>query len=55
LLNILHIPFACTSSSSVPTILRFGILNESVSSYIFFSWVLSCLTNNSSVFPNLLD
>jgi hypothetical protein len=32
-------------------ILRFGLLMESVSSCIFLSQVLSCLTNYSSVFP----
>jgi hypothetical protein len=37
-LNILCIPFACTSSpSSMPMILRFVLLLESVRSYIFFS------------------
>jgi hypothetical protein len=44
--------FACTSSpSSMPMILRFGLLMESVSSCIFLLKVLSCLTNSSSVFP----
>jgi hypothetical protein len=48
LLNILRIPFACTSSpSSMPMILKFGLLMESVSSCVFFSQVLSCLTNSS--------
>jgi hypothetical protein len=52
LLNILQIPFVCTSSpSSVPMILRFVLLMESVSSYIILSQVLSCLINSSSVFP----
>jgi hypothetical protein len=46
LLNILQISFACTSSS-MPIILRFGLLMESVSSYVFLSQVLSCLTNSS--------
>uniref|UniRef100_A0A8C0ZY54 Phosphatidylethanolamine-binding protein 4 n=1 Tax=Castor canadensis TaxID=51338 RepID=A0A8C0ZY54_CASCN len=32
-------------------ILKFGLLMELVSSCIFFSQVLSCLTNSSSVFP----
>jgi hypothetical protein len=31
-------------------ILRFGLLMKSVSSCIFSSQVLSCLTNSSSVF-----
>jgi hypothetical protein len=35
----------------MPMILRFGLLMESVSSCIFLSQVLSCLTNSSSVFP----
>jgi hypothetical protein len=53
LLNILGIPFASTSSpSSIPMILRFHLLMESVSPCIFFSQVLSCLTNRlSSAFP----
>jgi hypothetical protein len=38
LLNILHIPFACTSSpSSMPMILMFDLLMESVSSCISLS------------------
>jgi hypothetical protein len=38
LLNILCIPLVCTSSpSSVPMIFKFGLLMESVSSWIFFS------------------
>jgi hypothetical protein len=37
-------------SFSMPMILRFGLLMESVSSRIFLSQVFSCLTNNSSVF-----
>jgi hypothetical protein len=46
LLNILWIPFACTSSpSSMPMIFRFGLLMQSVSSCIFLSQVLCCLTN----------
>jgi hypothetical protein len=32
-------------------ILSFGLFMDSVSSCIFFSQVLSCLTNSSSVFP----
>jgi hypothetical protein len=43
LLNILRIPFACTSSlSSMPMILRFGVLMESVSLAFSFhrSWVV---------------
>jgi hypothetical protein len=49
-LNMLHIPLVCTSSpSSMPMILRFG-LKESLSSYIFLSQLLSCLTKISSVF-----
>jgi hypothetical protein len=51
LLNILRILFACTSSSSISMILRFGLLMELVSSYIFLSQVLSCMSNTSSVFP----
>jgi hypothetical protein len=36
LLNTLQIPFACTSSpSSMPMILRFGLLMESVLAYSF--------------------
>jgi hypothetical protein len=51
LLNILQILYACPSSpSSMPMILMFGLLMESVSYCIFFSQVLSCLTNSSSVF-----
>jgi hypothetical protein len=51
LLSILQIPFACTSyPSSMPMILRFGLLMELVSSCIFLSQVLSCLTNSSSIF-----
>jgi hypothetical protein len=41
-LNILCIPFAGTSSS-MPMILRVGLLMESVGPCIFFSQVLSCL------------
>jgi hypothetical protein len=41
----------CTSSpSSMSMILRFGLLIESLSSCIFLSQILSCLTNISSVF-----
>jgi hypothetical protein len=51
LLNILWIPFAWTSSpSSIPIILRFGLLMEPVNYCIFHSQLLSCLTNISSVF-----
>jgi hypothetical protein len=51
LLNILSIPLTCTSSpSSIPMILWFGLLRESLSSYIFLSQLLSCLTKSSSVF-----
>jgi hypothetical protein len=39
------------SPSSMPMILKFGLLIHSVNSYIFLSQVLSCLTNSSSVFP----
>jgi hypothetical protein len=34
----------------LPMILRFGLLMESVSSCIFLSQVLSCLTNSSLLF-----
>jgi hypothetical protein len=34
----------------VPMLLRFGLLMESASSCIFFSQVLSCLTNSSQFF-----
>jgi hypothetical protein len=34
----------------MPMILKFGLLMESVSSCIFFSQVLGCLINSSSVF-----
>jgi hypothetical protein len=55
-LNILQIPFAYTSSPSLmPMILMFGLLVESVSSCIFFSQVLSCLTNSSLVFPLIIS
>jgi hypothetical protein len=51
LLNILHVPFACTySPSSMPMILRFGLLTESMNSCIFLSQLLSLLSKNSSVF-----
>jgi hypothetical protein len=44
-------PLACTSSpSSVPMIVRFGLLMESLNSCIFLSQLLSCLTNIPSVF-----
>jgi hypothetical protein len=41
---------ACTFSPSMPMILRFVLLMESLSLCIFLSQVLSCLTNTSSVF-----
>jgi hypothetical protein len=42
---------ACTSSpSSMPMSLRFGLLMELLTSYIFLSQLLSCLTKISSVF-----
>jgi hypothetical protein len=51
LLNILHIPLACTySPSSIPMILRFSLLMESVSSCILLSQLLSYLTKISCVF-----
>jgi hypothetical protein len=51
LLNILCIFLACSSSpSSMTMILRLGLLMESLSSYIFLSQLLSCLTKISSVF-----
>jgi hypothetical protein len=51
LLNIFQIPFAWTSApSSIPIVLMFIPLKRSVSSYIFLSQLLSCLTNISSVF-----
>jgi hypothetical protein len=51
LLNMLHIPLACTSSpSSMPMILRIGLLMELLSSCIFLSQLLSCLTKISSVY-----
>jgi hypothetical protein len=41
----------CTSSpSSMPMILTFGLLMELLSSCIFLSQLLSCLTKSSSVF-----
>jgi hypothetical protein len=49
-LNILCIPLACTSPSSMPMILRVGLFMESQSSYIFLSQLLSCLTKSSSSF-----
>jgi hypothetical protein len=42
------------SPSSMPMVLRFGLLMESVSSCMFLSKVFSCLTNSSSVFPLIL-
>jgi hypothetical protein len=51
LLNILYIPLACTIyPSSITMILRFGLLIELMSSCIFLSQLLSCLTKISSVF-----
>jgi hypothetical protein len=50
LLNMLHTHLAYTSSSSMPMILRFGLLMQSLSSCIFLSQLLSCLTKISSVF-----
>jgi hypothetical protein len=48
LLNILCIPLVCNSSLSLmPMILRFGLLIESLSSYIFFSQLLSYLLKHS--------
>jgi hypothetical protein len=41
---------ACTSSPSMPMILRFGILRELLSSCIFLSQLFSCLTKISSTF-----
>jgi hypothetical protein len=56
LLNILRIPFACTSSPSLmPMILKFCLLMELVSFCVFFSQVLSCLINSSSAFLSLLQ
>jgi hypothetical protein len=50
LLNMLWLPFAWTSyPSSMPMILRFGLLMELVSSCIFLSQVMSHLNNSSSV------
>jgi hypothetical protein len=50
-LNTLHIPLACTSSpSSMPMILRLGLLMESLNSCKFLSHLLYCLTMISSVF-----
>jgi hypothetical protein len=55
-LNILHIPLACTSYlSSMPMILKFELLMESLSSCIFLSHLLSCLTKISSVFITILS
>jgi hypothetical protein len=42
-LNILCIPLACISSSSMPMILRFGLLME-LCSCRFLSQLLNCLT-----------
>jgi hypothetical protein len=51
LLNILCIPLACTTSpSSVPMILRFVLLMEWVSSWLFLSQLLNCLTKISLIF-----
>jgi ABC-type spermidine/putrescine transport system permease subunit I len=51
LLNILHIPSACTSSpSSMSIIHRFGLLNELLSLCVFLSKLLSLLSKNFSVF-----
>jgi hypothetical protein len=50
-LNILCIPLAWTSfPSSVTMILRFSLLMELLSSYIFLSQFLSCVIKSSSVF-----
>jgi hypothetical protein len=43
LLNILQISFAWISSPAIPMILRFGLLMDSVSSYIFLSQIFFCL------------
>jgi hypothetical protein len=48
-LNILCIPLACTCSS-MPMILGFVVLMESMSSSVFLSQLLCCLTKGSSVF-----
>jgi hypothetical protein len=40
----------CTSSPSMPMNLRFGLWMELLSSCIFLSQLLSCLTRISSVF-----
>jgi hypothetical protein len=51
LLNILCIPLSYTSSpSSMPMIFRFGLLMESLSSFMFFLYLLICLTKICSVF-----
>jgi hypothetical protein len=55
LLNVLHAPLASIFSSSIPTILRFSVLMESLSSGIFLSQLLSCLTKSSSVFFSLIS
>jgi hypothetical protein len=53
-LNILHITLACTSSpSSMPMILRFGLLTELLSSCIFLSKLLSCVTSNYNSYISL--
>jgi hypothetical protein len=50
--ELLCIPIACTYSLSLmPIILRFHLLMESVSSWIFLSQVFSCLSNSCSDFP----
>jgi hypothetical protein len=47
---------ACTSSSSsMPTILRFGLLMDLLSSSIFLSQILSCLTEIYSFFFSLIS
>jgi hypothetical protein len=51
LLSILWMPLACTYfPSSMPVVLKFSLLMDLVNFCIFISQVLSCLTNNSSVF-----
>jgi hypothetical protein len=50
LLNILCIPLACTYPSSVLMILKFGLSMEWLSSCIYLSQLLSCLTKIFSVF-----
>jgi hypothetical protein len=41
---------ACTSSPSMPMILKFGLLMELLNSCIFLSQLLCCLTKISFVF-----